>query len=218
VEEAVEKALEQLGAGRNDVEVTVTKKGKTGILRVGTKEATVRVKRISSSTVPPRKEVETAIRSDKEEATAVAQNLIAELLHLLRLEATVDILEPLSEEEALSFDIKGDDLGVLIGRRGQTLASFQYIVRLMVAQRLSSWMSLTVDVEGYKKRRIESLHSLALQLADRVSSNGQSMTMEPMPADERRVVHLALTDHPDVTTQSMGEGEGRKVAILPKRE
>jgi len=111
------------------------------------------------------------------------------------------------------LDIKGDDLGILIGRRGQTLASLEYITKLMVAGRLKAWLPLRVDVAGYKERRRDSLQRLALYLAEQVKSRRLAITMEPMPPDERRIVHLTLADNPDVTTQSIGEGENRKVVI-----
>jgi spoIIIJ-associated protein len=105
----------------------------------------------------------------------------------------------------------------LIGRRGQALASLQYVVRLIVAEKLKVWVPINVDIAGYKKRRYESLQDLALRLAEQVKRNRRLIMLEPMPADERRIIHLALSDHPDVTTQSMGEGDMRKVAILLKK-
>jgi len=117
----------------------------------------------------------------------------------------------------VTLNIEGEDLGVLIGRRGQALASLQYVVRLMVAEKLKVWVPINVDIAGYKKRRYESLQDLALRLAEQVKRDRRLIMLEPMPADERRIIHLALTDHPDVTTQSMGEGDMRKVAILLKK-
>jgi len=115
-------------------------------------------------------------------------------------------------------NIEGDDLGILIGRRGQTLASLEYIVRLMVAERLKAWLPLSVDVAGYKKRRRDSLQKLALRLAEQVKSKHRAITLEPMLASERRIIHLALANHPDVATHSTGEGEDRKVVILLKQD
>jgi spoIIIJ-associated protein len=117
----------------------------------------------------------------------------------------------------LQLNVKGDDLGILIGRRGQTLAALEYVTKLMVVQRLKTWLPLTVDVAGYKKHRRDSLQKLALYLAEQVKSRRRAVPMEPMPADERRIIHLALADHPDVSTESIGEGENRKVVISPKQ-
>jgi spoIIIJ-associated protein len=85
---------------------------------------------------------------------------------------------------------------------------------LIVAERLKTWVPINVDVAGYKKRRYESLQNLALRLADQVKTSRRSINLEPMPSDERRIIHLALSDHPDVVTQSTGIGEERKVVIL----
>jgi spoIIIJ-associated protein len=136
------------------------------------------------------------------------------LLGLLGVTGEVEVI---SDEIPLDLNIKGEDLGILIGRRGQTLASLEYITKLMVVGRLKTWIPLTVDVAGYKKRRRDSLQRLALYLAEQVISRRRAITMEPMPADERRIIHLTLADNPDVTTQSIGEGEGRKVVILPRQ-
>jgi len=118
----------------------------------------------------------------------------------------------------IAFDIKGDDLGILIGRRGQTLACLQYIVRLIVANQLKAWVPIIIDVEGYKHRRYQALQALAYRMAERVKVKKIPFALEPMPAYERRIIHLTLAENPDVTTQSVGEGEMRKVVILPKEE
>jgi spoIIIJ-associated protein len=136
---------------------------------------------------------------------------------LLRLMGVTGVVENLSDEIPVSLNIEGDDLGILIGRRGQTLSCLQYLVRLIVAGQLKAWLPLNVDVCGYKKRRRDSLQRLALRLAEQVKLQHRAITMEPMPPDERRIVHLALADHADVVTHSIGEGEDRKVVILPKR-
>ncbi len=116
----------------------------------------------------------------------------------------------------IAFDIKGDDLGILIGRRGQTLSCLQYIVRLIVGHQTEAWVPIIVDVEGYKQRRYEALQALAWRIAEQVKAEQEPFTLEPMSAYERRIIHLALSEHPDVTTESIGEGEARKVVILPK--
>ena len=106
---------------------------------------------------------------------------------------------------------------VLIGRHGQALTSLQYILRLIIAEKLKEWVPINIDVAGYKTRRYESLHRLALRLADQVKTTRRSINLEPMPADERRIIHLALADHPDVVTQSTGAGEERKITILLRK-
>jgi spoIIIJ-associated protein len=113
------------------------------------------------------------------------------------------------------LDLEGEDLGILIGRRGQTLVDFQYVVRLIMAHKLRMLVPVTIDVQGYKKRRYESLTILARRLAAQVRTRGTPFTLEPMPPDERRVIHLALADEADIVTNSIGEGEDRKVVISP---
>lgn len=121
------------------------------------------------------------------------------------------------DERFLLLDIHGADLGVLIGRRGETLDNIQYLLRLMVNQRLRQWKNIVVDVEQYKARRVTQLTQLAMRMAEQVTTSGRAISLEPMPANERRVVHLALRDHPTVYTESTGDGERRKVNIVAKR-
>ena len=199
VEQAIEKAEAQLGLGRDQFEVEVIREGRTGILGVGGREAVIRV---SSTGLP------------EEDAISLVTEILDRLLGLMDVEGKVEVL---SAEVPLQLNVKGDDLGILIGRRGQTLGALEYVTKLMVVQRMKTWLPLTVDVAGYKKHRHESLQKLALYLAEQVKSKHRAMPMEPMPADERRVIHLALADHPDVRTESMGEGENRKVVILPRQ-
>ncbi|MBI2287496.1 MAG: KH domain-containing protein, partial [Chloroflexi bacterium] len=118
---------------------------------------------------------------------------------------------------AIALDVKGDDLGILIGRRGQTLAGLQYIVRLIVGHQTKNWVPIVIDVEGYKQRRYQALQVFARNLAEQVKAKGTPFTMEPMPAYERRIIHLTLADHPDVTTESIDEGDFRKVMIIPRQ-
>lgn len=204
VDEAIQTALEQLGVGEDKVEVTVLKKGRSGVLGMGVEEAKIKV----------RLKIE---GGEKGDAVKVAREVLETLIELMKLTAEVSVVQENAGELPVTLNIEGEDLGVLIGRRGQTLASLQYVVRLMVAEKLKVWVPINVDIAGYKKRRYESLQNLALRLAEQVKRNRRLIMLEPMPADERRIIHLTLTDHPDVTTQSMGEGDMRKVAILLKK-
>lgn len=204
VDEAVRLALEQLGVTEDQVEVVVLKKGKSGVLGMGAEEAKIMV------TLLP-------VSGEKLDVAEVAKDVMEALIKLMKLTADVSVAQATNNELPVTLNIEGDDLGVLIGRRGQTLASLQYIIRLIVAEKLKAWVPINVDVAGYRKRRYESLQNLALRLAEQVKRSRRLITLEPMPADERRIIHLTLTDNPDVTTQSMGEGEMRKVAILLKK-
>jgi spoIIIJ-associated protein len=198
VEQAIEKAEAQLGLSRDQFKVEVIREGRSGILGVGGREAVIRV---SSTTLT------------EEDVVSRVTEVLDTLLGLMGAQGKVEVL---SDELPLALNIEGDDLGILIGRRGQTLVALEYVTKLIVVQRLKAWVPLTIDVGGYRKHRRDSLQKLALYLAEQVKSRRRAMPMEPMPADERRIIHLALADHPDVTTQSIGEGENRKVVILPR--
>lgn len=198
VEQAIEKAEAQLGMSRDQFKVEIVREGRSGILGVGGREAVIRV---SATTV-----------SEGDVVSEVIE-ILDKLLALMEVQGRVEVL---SDGLPLALNVKGDDLGILIGRRGQTLAALEYVTKLIVVRRLKAWVPLTVDVGGYKKHRQDSLQKLALYLADQVKSRRRAMPLEPMPADERRIIHLALADHPEVTTQSIGEGDNRKVVILPR--
>ena len=113
------------------------------------------------------------------------------------------------------FDIEGDDSGLLIGRRGETLQSLQYLVNLIVTHQLGRSAYVQIDIEGYKERRRDTLAGVAQRTAERVADSGQSSELEPMPAYERRWVHMALANNTDVTTESSGEGSNRFVVVYP---
>jgi spoIIIJ-associated protein len=198
VEEAIGKAEAQLGLRRDQFKVEIIREGRSGILGVGGREAVIRVSPVTLS---------------EEDIVDGVREILDTLLALMDVQGKVEML---SDGLPLALNISGDDLGILIGRRGQTLAALEYVAKLIVVRRLKAWVPLTVDVGGYKKHRQDSLQKLALYLAEQVKSRHRAMPMEPMPADERRIIHLALADHPDVTTESIGEGENRKVVILPR--
>jgi spoIIIJ-associated protein len=120
------------------------------------------------------------------------------------------------ELASIGLNIEGEDLGILIGRRGQTMVSLQYIVRLIMAHKMQVQLPIVLDVEGYKQRRCEGLRLLATRLAEQVKNQKTPFTMEPMSAFERRIIHVTLADHPDVITESIGFGDARKVVITPK--
>lgn len=204
-EEAVDLALAELGLSRSEVEVVVVKKGRGGLFGLGSEEVRVRVTPLG------------LFSNEDVDVGGMAKEVLENLLSLVEISASVNLGAKGSGDEAvISLDIEGEDLGILIGRRGETLSSLQYLVNLIVSRRLKSRAGVVVDVEGYRQRRYESLRLLARRLADQVRSTGSSLTLEPMTAGERRIIHLELRDDPYVTTQSIGEGEARKVAILSK--
>jgi spoIIIJ-associated protein len=149
---------------------------------------------------------------DKTEAT------ISKLLFHMGLQAQVSAHygEARDDRRPIMVDIRGSDLGILIGRHGETLDSFQYLASLMVGKETGQFVHLVVDVEGHRDRRERQLRQLAQRMAEQVLKTGRKLTLEPMSAAERRIIHLELRDHPAVTTQSMGEEPRRKVTILLK--
>lgn len=161
----------------------------------------------------------TPIEADPDD-TAAAVAVLDELMRLMDMEGVVTSRAPETAGDGLGMiqavlDIEGEDLGLLIGRRGQTLSSLQYLLNLIVAKQLGKRVTFGIDVDGYRRRREEALVSLARRTASRVRNTGRSVTLEPMPANERRIVHLTLAEDPNVVTVSIGEGEARKVAITP---
>ncbi len=165
------------------------------------------------------------VSENKDDIAEVAKNALETLLSLMEVSASVMPSAALlagGEEEgatdSITLEIEGEDLGILIGRRGQTLSCLQYIVRLIVGHQTKVWLPIVIDVEGYKRRRYDALQALAWRMAEMVKTRREPFALEPMSAFDRRVIHLALADHPDVTTQSSGEGEARKVVILPREQ
>ncbi len=195
------------------MEVTVVRESRPGILGLGAEEAVVRVKPL----VPPAPKEESDIAE-------TAEGILEKLLTLMGVTGSVvsqvqSIVEGGQEATAsVALNIKGDDLGILIGRRGHTLSCLQYIVRLIVGQQTKIWLPIVIDVAGYKERRYRTLQTLARNMAEQVKAREAPFTLEPMSAYERRIIHLALADHPDVITESIGQGEARRVVILPKEQ
>lgn len=202
VEEAVEIALRELDVTRNEVEINVVSKGKTGILGIiGNETARVRVKIIDSPT----------------EVMEVATEVLNQLILKLGVDVTISIRHVDQEEiGGPVFDIEGDDSGLLIGRKGETLRSLQFLVKSMVSNRIGTRINLIIDVEGYMERRYSSLTNLAHRVAQRVLRSKRSVILEPMPSNERRIIHLALSEHSRITTESTDTGKNRRVEIRLK--
>jgi spoIIIJ-associated protein len=211
VDEAIAAALEQLQLERSQVEVEIISTGRTGLFGLGGEDARVLVRPISTEQV--------GLESS---TIKMAVEFLQRLLEFMGIEADVTARPPETPGDGLGrvsavLDVTGEDLGILIGRRGSTLAALQYTVNHMVSRQLKSKALVSVDVEGYRRRREENLKGLALRLAEKVKASGRTITLEPMPANERRIVHLALADDSQVASFSLGDGENRKVAISFKR-
>jgi spoIIIJ-associated protein len=162
------------------------------------------------------------IPATQKEIFEATKQVLEELLSLMGLPAKVSLSDEFTvtdengEVVSVGLNVEGEDLGIIIGRRGQTMVSLQQIVRLIMVHKMQVKVPIVLDVENYKQRRCEGLRLLANRLAEQVKVRKTPFSMEPMSAFERRVVHLALADHPDVTTESTGFGESRKVVIIPK--
>ena len=236
VDEAINAGLEDLGLTRNQVRIEVLAAGSPGLLGLGGEDARVRLTPLPEGQVGTEEETlpteEEAAAESTEDTVSVDEDIPAsvetameclhELLTLLDIKAEVSARPPETAVDGVGrasmvLDVTGDDLGLLIGRRGSTLAALQYLVNLITNRKSGEDLFVNVDVERYKRRREESLQGLALRMADRVQQTGRMMTLEPMPAAERRIVHLALADNPEISTTSVGDGESRKVSIFPKR-
>ena len=211
VNEAIQQALAILGKSRDEVDISILSEGSRGILGIGGEDARILV----SVREPEDGEAPTA------DIGEVAKEVLEKLLASMRIRAQVNVRAtsstPSNDGSHLTLDIEGDDLGMLIGRRGETLSSLQCITNLIVGKKLHRWTRIAVDVSGYRVRRQEILKGLALRMAERVQMTRQPIALEAMPAHERRIVHIALSGHPYATTQSIGEGEDRKVVIVPKK-
>ncbi len=150
----------------------------------------------------------------------VAEDTVSELLHKMHVTADVSARfgEPddMRNRTPILVDITGKDLSILIGRQAETLNALQYIAGLIVSKEIGRNLTLVVDVEGYRKRREQQLRQLARRMADQAIKTGRRQVLEPMPANERRIIHIELRDHPQVSTESVGEDPRRKVTILIK--
>ena len=203
VEEAEELALKELGVDRNEVEVEVLSRGKTGFLGIGAEQARVRVTKISENSAGGNS-ASLAIDVINKTLSAAGVNVVS----TVRSAYDPDVRGPI-------IDINGDDSGLLIGRRGQTLQALQFLVNLIVRNQNGEDVRIAIDIEGYRQRRESSLKDMANKVASRAIQTGRSIVLEPMSAADRRIVHMALSDNSGVSTESVGFGDDRKVTILP---
>lgn len=158
-------------------------------------------------------------RPQHDQLLDTTEEVVSRLIHHLGMKAQISANydeTSADDRRSIQVDVRGDDLTALIGRHAETLTAFQHIASLIVGKQTQQWVQLTIDVEGYRSRREKQIRQLANRMADQVTKTGRKMTMEPMTANERRVVHIELRGHPAVTTESAGEDPYRKVVILPK--
>ncbi len=148
------------------------------------------------------------------DVAAVAADVLRELLTRMEMPATVRVR---STSQPITLDVAGENLGLLIGRHGDTLSSLQYILNVIVGRRTRHWSKIVVDVEGYRSRREDALRLLAERQAERVRRSQREVTLDYMPARERRIVHVTLQNTDDISTYSVGDEPYRRVVIAPKQ-
>lgn len=221
VDEAVAQGAEELGLSPEVLDVEVLDEGSKGLFGLGKREVRVRLT-VRTSPAEPTDQPRTPPTPPQEgddEAVRATYETVTELLQRMGIRATVDAewgeVDERGRIRPLLVDIRGDDLSILIGRRGETLSALQYITRLIIGKELKRPVSVIIDVEGYRSRREQQLRRLARRMAQQAIETGRTTSLEPMPANERRIIHIELRNDPNVNTLSVGEGDRRKVTIVP---
>jgi spoIIIJ-associated protein len=224
VDEAIELALKELDVDRDEAEVEILSRGKAGFLGIGSEVARVRARKLTpgggtpATTAEPAADARTAATVSDDTAAGAATVAVGRILEAAGVNVTRTLRAANDPETGGPIiDLAGEDSGLLIGRRGQTLQALQFLVNMIVRKDFDD-VRVTLDVENYRQRRESSLRDMAVKVAARVAQTNRSITLEPMPPADRRIIHTSLTDHPGVTTESTGEGEGRKVTVMPKRD
>lgn len=266
VEEAVQKALLELGIEEADADIRVLEEGTKGIFGLGKKDAVVEVSVKGSESAPeaaaaavaaifageetaktpetlaetsepaqaPAEEIkeETAeveangekperkreerpfSKEEQDETAEEAKKFLEGIFRAIGLSVT---MEKMANEDRILINLRGDGLGVLIGKHGRTLASLQYLTNLAAGKLYHHRYFVLLDVENYRIRREQTLTTLAIRLAEKAKRTGAPVSLEPMDPAERRMIHLALQEDPDIATESEGEGARRHIVILPKK-
>ena len=224
IDEAIELALAELGIEREKAEIEIIQEPAKGFLGLGAKEAVVKVSgEVSASPAKPVQKKADAPKEKKIKSSGGvynsdspaenAKNFITDILNAMGIEVTVT-----SElvGDVVEVNIEGENMGVVIGKRGDTLDSIQYLTSLVVNQTSEDYIKVSIDTENYREKREEALSALAQRLASKVAKTGRKFALEPMNPYERRIIHSNLQDNEDVTTFSVGQEPYRKVVIAPK--
>ena len=206
VDDAVTEALIKLGATSDQIEYEVVEKGSTGFLGIGSKAAVIKVRKKCST--------EDVIREFLEKFGVSEVDCLGKVFDAMELEVEIQIT---NSENNYSVELKGDEMGVLIGKRGQTLDSLQYLTNLAVNKNSDEYVKVKIDTEDYRKRRKETLENLAKNIAYKVKRTKRPVSLEPMNPFERRVIHSALQNDKFVTTHSEGEEPYRHVVVTLKK-
>ncbi len=197
VNEAIIEACQKLGVSSDRLEHEVIEEGSAGFLGIGAKPALIKAW------------VKCSVRDD-------ASNFLKEVFAAMDMLVTVDV-QYNEEDKSMDIELNGDDMGVLIGKRGQTLDSLQYLVSLVVNKNVEDYIRVKVDTENYRARRKETLENLARNIAYKVKRNKRPVSLEPMNPYERRIIHSALQNDKYVTTHSEGDEPFRRVVVTLKR-
>jgi len=196
IDEAVEKALTELRVSRDEVEVEILEQPSKGLFGfLGSKPGKVKVSVIENPSLK-------------------ANDLLEKVLDVMDLEVEIDVKQ---DEHGIFISMQGPDLGILIGRRGETLDALQYLVNLSSNKDQEHKQRIILDVEGYRKRREETLRGLAIKLAEKAKQKGRNVVLEPMNSQERRIIHTTLQSRNDIYTFSEGEDPYRKIVISPRK-
>jgi spoIIIJ-associated protein len=222
-EEAVGQALEQLGATRDEVQIEVLEEGRAGVFGVGSQDAWVRITLLDDYEEEEEEEGEGEEREDEqpsfpEQDAQIARDMLEQMLDLLDFPNVVTVTGVERQEgvTTIRLDVAAEEVGLLIGRHGETLASLQFLLNACLGQRLGRSARALVDVEHYRDRREQTLRGIALRAADLARRERRPVTLAPMPANERRIVHMTLQSSPYVATESTGDGPERRVVIVPQ--
>jgi spoIIIJ-associated protein len=233
VDEAIAAGIEQLGVSPGDVLVEVLEEPSRGVFGIGARPARVRLQLIRRPAPPPPPPTDATPEAepvaaadavaegdiDPDDDGQVARQVLLELLDHMEIRGDVAVRRAEAdnddEDPPWLLDVTGMDAELLIGRRGETLASLQYITRLITSRRLERRANIIIDADGYKSQRTDRLKQLAVRMADEAVRIQRTVDLEPMPPNERRIIHMTLRDREDVETRSAGEGSARKVTIVP---
>jgi spoIIIJ-associated protein len=227
VDEAIEKGATQLGLSRDQIEIEVLDEGNRGLFGIGSRQARVRLSLKAAPTAAPETGEDFLEEEDNElpvqgndivldSAVVVVRTLLEKMRVHARVSARYIPAEDPKEKPVVLVDVQGNDLSILIGRRSETLNALQYVTNLILSKEVGGWVPLMIDVQGYRARRERQLRKMARRLAEQVVHTDRRQMLEPMPANERRIIHLELRDNALVTTESVGEEPYRKVTIVPK--
>lgn len=207
VAEAVAHGLARLGVTEDQIEITVLDEGSP--VASGGNGLPARVRLTLRENAEP-------LDPELESIRQITQDLVDRMRFHGRTTAKWIESEDEREPRHALVEIHGQELGILVSRRGEALSAMQYLVRLLAGRRLGNPVPVILDVEGFRQRREQQLRRMAVRAAEQATERGRTVVLEPMPANERRIIHLALRDHPGVVTESVGLGRARKVTIIPR--